>query len=84
MCAKEPGKNGCGTITVMADRADEEVRDRVLTALGTPGLLAALLKKGTLPLPAPGIPFFQVSPRTPHPAHIPPGPPGKQRSRPRG
>ena len=40
-CVKDPGKDGCGTVTIMAARADDEVRDRILTARDTPQFLAA-------------------------------------------
>jgi site-specific DNA recombinase len=43
VCVKDPGKDGCGTVTIMAARADDEVRDRILTALDTPQFLAALI-----------------------------------------
>jgi site-specific DNA recombinase len=59
VCIKEPGKPGCGTIMVTAGRADDEVRDRVLTALDSPQFLAALITaagggQGTRTTPAPG------------------------------
>lgn len=43
VCIKEPGKPGCGTIMITADRADDEVRDRILTALDTPEFMTALI-----------------------------------------
>jgi site-specific DNA recombinase len=43
VCVKDPGKAGCGTVTIMAGPADDEVRDRVLAALDTPEFVAALL-----------------------------------------
>jgi site-specific DNA recombinase len=43
LCVKDPGKDGCGTIHIAAHRADDEVRDRILTALDTPEMMAALI-----------------------------------------
>jgi site-specific DNA recombinase len=43
LCIKEPGRNGCGTIHITAHLADDEVRDRILTALDTPQFIAALI-----------------------------------------
>jgi len=43
VCVKDPGKDGCGTVTITAARADDEVRDRILTALDTPQFVAALI-----------------------------------------
>jgi hypothetical protein len=43
VCVREPGKPGCGTIFITAHLADDEVRDRILTALDSPQFLAALI-----------------------------------------
>jgi site-specific DNA recombinase len=43
VCIKEPGKPGCGTIFITAAKADDEIRDRILTALDSPQFLAALI-----------------------------------------
>jgi hypothetical protein len=43
ICVKDPGISGCGTITIMAAPADDEVRGRILAALDTPEFMAALL-----------------------------------------
>ena len=42
-CVKEPGKEGCGTVTIAAARADDEVRERILTALDRPEFMRALI-----------------------------------------
>ncbi len=44
-CIKDPGKPGCGKIAVYAHLADDEARDKILTALQeSPALLAALIR----------------------------------------
>jgi site-specific DNA recombinase len=47
ICPRQPGNNACGTITIMADATETEVRDRVLTALDNPAFLARLLTAET-------------------------------------
>jgi DNA invertase Pin-like site-specific DNA recombinase len=47
ICPRQPGNIACGTIAVMADAAEVEVRDRVLTALDNPDFLARLLAAET-------------------------------------
>jgi len=42
-CVKEPGKEGCGTVSIAAARADDEVRDRILTALDRSAFMRALI-----------------------------------------
>jgi DNA invertase Pin-like site-specific DNA recombinase len=43
VCVKDPGKDGCGKVTISADHAEEEVRNQVLAALDSAGFVAALL-----------------------------------------
>jgi site-specific DNA recombinase len=44
-CIKEPGRPNCGKVAVYAHRADDEARDKILTALdGSPALLPALIR----------------------------------------
>jgi acyl-CoA dehydrogenase len=43
VCVKDPGKDGCGKVTITAAPADEEVRNQVLAALDSPGFVVALL-----------------------------------------
>ncbi|HEY1920503.1 MAG TPA: recombinase family protein [Streptosporangiaceae bacterium] len=46
ICKKEPGKPGCGRMTVFADLAETEARDRILTVLEhSPGMLERMLAK---------------------------------------
>jgi len=47
ICPRQPGNHTCGTIAVMADATETEVRDRVLTALDNPAFLARLLAAET-------------------------------------
>src|SRR4029077_6372876 len=47
ICPRQPGNNACGTIAIMADATETEVRDRVLTALDSPAFLARLLATDT-------------------------------------
>ena len=47
ICAKHPGNGRCGKVAIMADLADAEVRDRVLTALDTPDFLAQIIAAAT-------------------------------------
>jgi len=47
VCAKSPGNGKCGTIMIMADLAETEVRDQVLTALDVPEFLARLMTSVT-------------------------------------
>lgn len=45
-CIKFPGFPGCGKISIMAEPADREARDQILTALNdSPDLLPALLRR---------------------------------------
>ena len=48
VCAKAPGNGKCGTVTIMADLAETEVRDQVLTALDVPEFLARLMTTVTI------------------------------------
>ena len=44
-CIKDPGRPNCGKVAVYAHRADDEARDKILTALdGSPARLAALIR----------------------------------------
>ncbi len=44
-CIKEPGRPNCGKVAVYAHRADDEARDKILTALdSSPALLPALIR----------------------------------------
>ena len=46
ICHKDPSRPGCGRITVFADLAEHEARDRILTVLDrSPGMLERLLAK---------------------------------------
>jgi site-specific DNA recombinase len=47
ICPRQPGNHACGTIAVMAEATETEVRDRVLTALDNPAFLARLLAAET-------------------------------------
>jgi DNA invertase Pin-like site-specific DNA recombinase len=43
VCVKEPGKPGCGKVTVMAGHAEQIARDKILTALDSPDFITALI-----------------------------------------
>ncbi len=45
-CVKDPGRPNCGKVAVYAHRADDEAREKILTALAAPtGLLSALIRR---------------------------------------
>jgi site-specific DNA recombinase len=47
ICVKDPGKAGCGKMTVTAALAEEEAADQILTALDSPEFLNALITAAT-------------------------------------
>jgi site-specific DNA recombinase len=47
VCNKVPGSPHCGTMTIYAARADDEVTGQILTALSTPKTLARLMRAAT-------------------------------------
>lgn len=46
-CVKAPGVNGCNGVAVYAEPTETEIRDKILTALGSPAFLDRLLRAST-------------------------------------